>query len=48
MKKYQINYTSLLGTKACTFIEATDVAAALKTFKEKYSVYKPTGVVEVA
>ena len=48
MKKYQINYTSLLGKKASTFIKASNAGEALKTFKEKFSAYKATGVVEVA
>ena len=48
MKKYQINYTSLLGKKASTFIKALNAREALKTFKEKFRSYKATGVVEVA
>lgn len=48
MKKYQINYTSLFGKKASTYIKASDVEEALKIFKEKFSAYKATGVVEVA
>lgn len=47
MKKYKINYTSLRGLKASTFIKASNAGEALRTFKEKFSSYKASGVSEV-
>lgn len=37
MNKYKINYTSLFGTKASTFISAKSFSAAIKRFKNKYN-----------
>lgn len=47
MKTYKINYKSLLGKAASTFIKALNPADALKKFRSKFSSYKPTGIVEV-
>lgn len=47
MSKFKIEYTSLRGLKASTFIEAVSTAEALRIFHKRYSCYKPTGVSEV-
>ncbi len=46
-KTYKITYTSLLGRKACQFIKATGSQKALRSFREKFSSYKPERVEEV-